>query len=172
MQLLMGRRTKTLLPTAHSLLKPQRVPEDTPEKIQERHDHQRQYYDRNAKPLTPLVPGDVVRMQTSEGWRPAIVKQHAEQPRSYIVHRAGRRYRRNRRDLLLTHEPPPLPAQLAIPPAVPDIADTPLSVAKEPEIVTVASPAKPVVATPTQATAPVSRVSGRTIKRPIRFQKE
>jgi len=49
-------------------------------------------------------------MQTTRGFdRLAVVKQHADEPRSYIVATGDGEYRRNRRHLLPVNEPPTLP---------------------------------------------------------------
>ena len=71
---------------------------------------QKFYYDRTTRPLPPLDNGDTVKVQKQPGaeWEPAIVvKQHPTTPRSYVVETPdGNQYRRNRRFLLETNEPP------------------------------------------------------------------
>ena len=51
---------------------------------------------------------EVVRLRQGKTSTPAIVDAKAETPRSYLVKTAtGQQYRRNRKDLLQTGEPPP-----------------------------------------------------------------
>ncbi len=176
-QLLMGRRTKTPLPTVPTLLKPQRMPDNTTERIQERHQDQAQYYNRSAKRLPPVTTGDVVRMKTKDGWTPAVVTGHADKPRSYTVNKQGRQYRRNRRDLLLTREPHP--PQMVQPFSTPDIVlkdpdpYVPCATMAPPpthnESATTVTSSSPTSITST-ATPRVSRVSGRVINKPLRFK--
>lgn len=180
-QLLMGRRTRTHLPTAHTLLQPQLVPENTLGQLEERQKQQEKFYNRTAKSLPKLKPGDVVRMSTNQGWRPAVVQRHAKLPRSYIVHSAGRDYRRNRRDLLLTGEQEP--SQVREPESLGDLLTLPET--DNTDITRYAAPADktppPTMTTPAktkdvvkvtlpQPSPKLSRVSGRLIKKPTRFQ--
>lgn len=60
-QRLMSRRTKTLLPTTARLLQPQ-IPDGQHEKILSNQERQAKYYDRRARTLPDLKPGDTVRM--------------------------------------------------------------------------------------------------------------
>lgn len=47
-----------------------------------------------------IQPGSVVRVETSQGWKPAVVTEQRPEPRSYnIVTSSGQTYRRNRRHL-------------------------------------------------------------------------
>ena len=102
-QRLMGRRTKTLLPTSSKLLKPATIdPKTVHTELQEQQTKQKLYYDRNAKALKPLSPGDSVLMTTKDGkWKPAkVTSVDKTGPRSYnIVTPQGQHYRRNRKDL-------------------------------------------------------------------------
>lgn len=98
-QRLFGRRTKTLLPTAGILLQP-KIVEGSEEKLRERKVHQERYYNRGARELPELRPGDTMRMKplltTDRGklWKKAIVfKQVA--PRLYEVDLQGSAYRKN-----------------------------------------------------------------------------
>ena len=69
---------------------------------------QRRYYNRNARPLSTLQAGDIIRYQQDNGlWKPATIIQPAHTDRSYHIRTSeGQTYRRNRRHLLLTKEPP------------------------------------------------------------------
>ena len=106
-QRLFGRRTKTLLPTSSRLLVPGSV-HGVPHKLKERKAKQAYYYDRGAKELNRLKPGDVVRVKlrpNSKEWTRAAVDKEVD-IRSYQVRTEdGRTYRRNRRHLRQTREP-------------------------------------------------------------------
>ena len=104
-QLLMGRRTKGLLPTTSTLLRPTRNSVKT--HLQERQKKQKYYYDRQSKPLVDLKPGESVRIHDSSSTKPlkqAVVVRKLQEPRSYVVSSDGVEYRRNRRDLIKTSE--------------------------------------------------------------------
>ena len=102
-QRLMGRRTKTLIPTSSTLLKPETInPKTVQKELQNNRRQQKLYYDRHAKPLTTLKVGDSVLMTSKHGrWKPAQVTSiNQTGPRSYnIVTPQGHHYRRNRKHL-------------------------------------------------------------------------
>lgn len=111
-QRLFGRRTKTFLPTAGSLLNQTDAdPDKTAQLLQARKDRQSFYYNNGSKALQPLEKGDVVRIQptgTKKGqrWTQATVEGPAG-IRSYQVTTEDRRAcRRNRRHLRLSAETP------------------------------------------------------------------
>ena len=87
-QRLFGRRTKTLLPTAGTLLQP-KIMEGTEDKLKERKTKQALFYNKGTKELPELQPGDTVRMKPLPSdkeklWRKgSVVKQVA--PRPYEV---------------------------------------------------------------------------------------
>ena len=109
-QRLFGRRTKTLLPTAGTLLQP-KIMEETEDKLKERKTKQALFYNKGTKELPELQPGDTVRMKPlpsdkEKQWRKgSVVKQVA--PRSYEVDLQGTMLRRNRIHLVKTKEPSP-----------------------------------------------------------------
>ena len=109
-QRLFGRRTKTLLPTAGTLLQP-KIMEGTEDKLKERKTKQALFYNKGTKELPELQPGDTVRMKPLPSdkeklWRKgSVVKQVA--PRSYEVDLQGTMFRRNIRHLVKTKEPWP-----------------------------------------------------------------
>ena len=79
-----------------------------PHKLKERKAKQAYYYDRGAKELNRLKPGDVVRVKrrpNSKEWTRATVDKEVD-IRSYQDRTEdGRTYRRNRRHLRQTREP-------------------------------------------------------------------
>lgn len=104
---LMSRRTRTLLPTTRKLLKPE--VQSAAKELKKVKLRQKFHYDKSAKDLPPLHPGDVVRIhptkQQSE-WQKGVVLRKTSEPRSYLVKRDdGGVYRRNRRHLRRTQEP-------------------------------------------------------------------
>ena len=116
-QRLFGRRTKTLLPTAGSLLNQADADQGkTAQLLQARKDRQSFYYNNGSKTLQPLEKGDVVRIQptgTKKGqrWTQATVEGPAGVRSYQVTTEDGRVYRRNRRHLRLSAETPrpPLP---------------------------------------------------------------
>ena len=105
-QRMFHRRTKTRLPTAESLLKPKIIqPDVVKRQLQFHRDKQKIYYDKSAKDLPPLKVGDLARLKTDQGWKPAIVTAVGPDPRSYkVVTNDNRIFRRNRKHLLKTGE--------------------------------------------------------------------
>ena len=106
-QLLMSRRLCSNLPMMSSLLSPQ-VNSNMQKQLEKRQQKQRQYYNRGARSLLPLSPGDAVRYKTGSKWQPAIVVSKHTTLRSYIIRATnGNILRRNRRHLKRTVEAPP-----------------------------------------------------------------
>ena len=108
-QTFLNQRTKTLLPTKDTLLRPE-VPrvEEHREKIKKKQKDQARYYNRNGKDLPKLIKGDVVRIKptksSSRVWRKGVVVRRIDD-RSYVVETVdGARYRRNRYHLRKTEE--------------------------------------------------------------------
>ena len=106
-QRLMGRRTRTLLPTSASLLKP-KVPVMVKKQLTNKRRKQASLFNRGSKSLSELKPGDTVRMRpepdtTNKTWRKGVCKKKVA-PQSYEVVSEGKLYRRNRRHLALTRE--------------------------------------------------------------------
>ena len=103
-QRLMGRRTKTLIPTVPSLLEPRSA--DTEKTVIQREKKQAKmsapYESRRVLP--PLHPNDTVRMQPIDGtkhWKEAtVVENWPNNSRSYVVRdENGKEYRRDRQFL-------------------------------------------------------------------------
>ena len=114
----MGRRTRTLLPTSARLLKPQ-LPKPAKDLVTKRREKQAHYYNKGAKRLKELKPGDIVRMKPDPKdrkrlWKKATCLQKVA-PRSYEVDIEGTRYRRNRNDLIATRESPAIDSRVGEP---------------------------------------------------------
>ena len=106
-QRLMGRRTRTFLPTHETLLR-QPSHQETATKLAERKKRQAQQYNKKFRPLEALKCGQAIRMRLPgrEEWSLGTCMK-ALGNRSYEVEVCGRRYRRNRRQLRLTPETAP-----------------------------------------------------------------
>lgn len=100
-QRLMGRRTKTLIPTTKQLLTPKTInPQKVTSMLTEKKSVQKHYYDRNAKPQPKLKSGDKVMIRKEGTWTQATVTENLQEPRSYYVKTPqGQIFRRNRRHL-------------------------------------------------------------------------
>ena len=101
MQLLNGRRARTLLPVTENLLKPKIMdPRNVKENLQQMKEKQREFYDRGASPLSSLKVNDPVRLQMGKEWIPGRIVSSEVAPRSYKVKTdQGSILRRNRRVL-------------------------------------------------------------------------
>ena len=99
-QRLMNRRTRSLLPMSAGLLKPN-APHDghTQDKVRHRQQKQAHYYNRGARDLDPLEPGDPVRIKPwqlgKKGWEEGLVRSRLDE-RSYEVQAPQGVLRRNR----------------------------------------------------------------------------
>ena len=86
-------------------LQPQYSTQEAARALQDQKTKQKHYYDRHAKDLPPIPAGEVVRMRLpgEKTWTPGVCTG-SQGPRSYGVQVGGRDFRRNRRQLLHTHE--------------------------------------------------------------------
>ena len=77
-QLLLSRRTRSIVPVTNKLLKPQAIdPKNVQKRIFRSKSLQKKYYDRAAKPLQPIYVNDQVRIQLGKIWKPArVIQQH------------------------------------------------------------------------------------------------
>ncbi|KXJ05683.1 hypothetical protein AC249_AIPGENE10405, partial [Exaiptasia diaphana] len=109
-QRLFGRRTRTLVPTAAELLRPE-IPHNARDKLLQRKVIQSNAYNRHAKELQPLQQGGTVRIQPkpndrTKQWIKGEVEDQVD-VRSYNIRTEdGRVYRRNRRHLRKTKPTP------------------------------------------------------------------
>ena len=110
-QRMFGRRTRTQLPTAEVLLKPQSTDtEVTRDQILKRKEKQTHHYNQHAKELPGLLKGETVRVAPQPGnrsqkWFKAVVQDQTD-VRSYNVRTEdGRMFRRNRKHLRSSKEP-------------------------------------------------------------------
>nr|XP_054929040.1 uncharacterized protein LOC129385906 [Dermacentor andersoni] len=97
------RQTRTLLPVPTTHLEPEAIPsKDVHDRLQAiRHRH-KIHYDRGARNLSPLTPGQHVTTYDTlqRTWSPAIILRPAATPRSNIVKTEdGREIRRTRKHL-------------------------------------------------------------------------
>lgn len=108
-QVMFGRRTRTLLPMAKRLLMPEdKSRDDHYQKLLKNKEKQAKYYNKNAKDIEPLKPGDIVRVSPlakNQPWRKAKVEAE-EGIRSYRIQTEdGSSFRRNQLHLRATTEP-------------------------------------------------------------------
>ena len=169
-QILMSRRTKTLLPTSANLLKPSVTFQ--PQAVKLNQARQQKYYNAHASDLKPLEEGDVIRMkpfQPNVPWKKGTVTKRLDE-RSYEVEAGERTYRRNRVHLRASKERPDTDQAPVAPPSVPDEpgSDQMQSNAQDsPAAQEVTDPDRPPAQTPVQ-TAAVRR-SSRITKPPARY---
>ena len=167
-QRLMGLRTKTLIPTNKKLLQPQVInPSKVQSELQTEKNKQKGYYDRNAKTLKPILPGQNIRYHTDCGWNEATVTKLNEAPRSYEIQTPdGQELRRDRQQLMTTNE-----KQLSNEPQHcnddDNIADT-FSNNCDKEQSKIIPPAQKIIADDSTNSKYVTR-SGRTITTPKRY---
>ena len=109
-QRLMGRRTRTLLPTLTKLLE-QKVEHHTRDKLAKQKAIQEERYNTKSRPLMPLEADQAIRMKLPGDTKWSLGNCVKTLPNhSYEVKVTGRRYRRNRRQLRATAEIPPSPS--------------------------------------------------------------
>jgi transposase InsO family protein len=107
-EMLMSRRLRDQLPISSELLKP-KLASDAYNLLKTRQGRYKEYFDRGTKQLSKLYPGDSVRLKSGRIWTPAIVTGKHTAPRSYhVTTESGQSYRRNRKFLNKTLEPPPI----------------------------------------------------------------
>ena len=104
-QSLMGSQCKTLLPIAETLLMPRHNTEEETRALVGAKERQRIYYNRNAKPLPIITPGETIRMRLpgEKRWTKGMCAQELDN-RSYQVKVGSCKYRRSHRDLYNTGE--------------------------------------------------------------------
>lgn len=108
-QLLLSRQIRTKIPVHPSVLVPQ-VCDNVPDLLRDRQIKTKKYYDQQgSKELQKLNEGDCIRFRKpgDKYYSPARVTTKLEAPRSYMItDDTGRNYRRNRRHIHLSREPP------------------------------------------------------------------
>ena len=85
-QLLMNRRLRSKLPVTLKHLKPKVISQKiVHEKLTQKQEKQKYFYDKSKRNLNDLRPGDTIRVQSEKKWEPGVVVQKADTPRSYHV---------------------------------------------------------------------------------------
>ena len=108
-QRLMGQRTQTKMPTKATLLKPESHT-CVSHKLETLKERQAHYYNRGAKDLKPLTPGDVVCIAPTQGqqdWRQATVKREVATHSYEVETNSGQTLRCKPRHLRKTSEMTP-----------------------------------------------------------------
>ena len=109
-QALMSRRLRSALPIVQHKLAPSVINgAQFYTNRQRQQQHQKRYYDKTARSLSPLQKGEIARfkLDPNSKWTKGKVVQPHVTPRSYIIEtKDGTQYRRNRRHLRQSNEPP------------------------------------------------------------------
>ena len=107
-QMLFNRQIRTRVPV-HPVVLVAQVCQDVSLLLEKRQSKYNEFYDRGSKRLPPLKEGDSIRFKKmgEKHLAPDVGKGEHETPRSYVItDGAGKEYRRNKRQIHLTHEPP------------------------------------------------------------------
>ncbi|XP_062621338.1 uncharacterized protein LOC134282929 [Saccostrea cucullata] len=177
-QLFLGRKLKSILPTAVPLLK-SHVDDNTLVKMKCRQEKQEENFNRHARkePLKPFKAGDSVMMQSQSGqWTSGFFKDLHPTKRSYVIESKGRCYRRNRKFLRPTRvrgnsvsrsdAPAYTDATLC---SKTDQSTNDISAASDVQPNTVTETARSNVEPPAENPAHITR-SGRCVKLPARYR--
>jgi len=130
-QMLFSWSLRTKLPvTAEQLIPAVVAPRD---KLYDRQQKQKNYFDRDTKALPPLQADDVVRVQRDGEWHRGRVLQPHVAPRSYVIETedGSSTLRRNRRHIKTAEEAPL---------CAPYIEDQPETVSASPPLTSLTSP--------------------------------
>lgn len=104
---LIGRRCKTLLPVAGTLLQPRYSIEEETRALIGNKKGQQHYYNKHTKSLRPIRQGKTVRTKlTGQKTWSAGTRMAQAGPRSYEVKVGETVYKRNRRQLIQSKKPP------------------------------------------------------------------
>ena len=165
-QILTSRTLRSKIPVSQKTLRPKVV--EPHHQLVYQKARQKTYFDRTARPLSELIPGDTVRIRRGKAWELASLRNADVHPRSYWVDQGGGTLRRNRRSLLKTSESAPVaesfdgdPVHQQRPPVEPQLPSV------EPQTTHIAN-------TQTAAVMPDAAQyrtrSGRAVKTPAKFQ--
>ena len=164
MEILTGRKAMSNIPTKLTSQQPE---DNIRQELRQRQLTQKMQYDRTARDLSPLIPGQQIRHQDHTGkWREGEIMRQCEEPRSYIIRTPqGQELRRNRvqlrdipQDTPAIQEPEPVPPAAATP-----NNKTPVVKQHQP------TQAKPAAAKEANANTPYITRSGRAIHPPAKF---
>ena len=163
-EILTGRKAVSTIPTKPTSPQPE---DNICQELQQRQLTQKLQYERTARDLSPLIPGQQIRHQDHTGkWRQGEILQQCEEPRSYIICTPqGQELRRNWVQLWDTPQDSPA---IQEPAPVPPAAATPNN--KTPVVQQHKSTqAKPAAAKEANANTPYITRSGRAIHPPAKF---
>lgn len=105
-QIMLNRKLRTKLPMLARSLEP-RIEKNVKRKKNQIKELMSSYYNRSAINMEPLKEGQSATIRKGKIWEPAQVIGKCETPRSYLVRTSDNEYRRNRRDLRVSHNEPP-----------------------------------------------------------------
>ena len=174
-QRLLGRRTKTLLPTTELKLCPNTMMAERA--AQQKEERRVRSLKKNGNDLRPLSTGDTVRIQPIQSgvkeWQEAKVTKQLTSRSYEVTNREGNTYRRNRRHLRKTtqssHSVPSGTQSPGAPPPL-DMPTTPRPESTTPpRPETTKNPPPTIQATPVQSPPSQTSSFGRAIKKPARY---
>lgn len=178
-QRLLGRRTRSFLPTTTNLLKPRgdTLVSNDRKRMEKSQVKQSHYYDKTAKDLPVLNEGDIVRMKPfqlgEKRWEKAIVNKRLDE-RSYEVETERGTFRRNRVHLKGSNEQSTKPVTMSpIPKTIRSIPISP-PIQKNPEMTPEVQKEQVLSPSPdcnkqTISTESARTRSGREVKTPSRY---
>ena len=107
-QLLMSRRLRTRIPTTASQLQPRIIDHNNVRMMRHfKQKKQKTHYDQHAKSIPQIQKGDRIRIRMKGLWKPGIIVDKAETPRSFRIRTDdGGEYCRNRRMIIKSEESP------------------------------------------------------------------
>ena len=150
------------------------------EKLRLKQEKQKHYFDQHAKHLPTLEKGDRIRVQMDSHWKPGVVTEHAETPRSYRIRTdEGREYRRNRRALIKSPKSGLSATNISPHHESPTVRASEHSTSEEAANQAISSVEEPILTSQEQQemysseeeiSAPLETTSGRTVRRPLRFK--
>ena len=180
-QLLMSRRLRSIIPTTNAQLKPKVLdPHKVKEKLRLKQEKQKHYFDQHAKHLPTLQKGERIRIQMGSHWKPGVVTEHAETPRSYRIRTdEGRENRRNRRALMKSPESGSSATDISPHHESPTVRANDHSPSLEAANQTIPSVGEPtstsqeqgeIYSSEEEISEPLKISRGRTVRRPLRFK--
>ena len=177
----MSRRLRSIIPTTNAQLQPKVLdPHKVMEKLRLKQEKQKHYFDQHAKHLPTLEKGDRIRVQMGSHWKPGVVTEHAETPRSYRIRTdEGREYRRNRRVFIKSRESGSSATDISPHLESPTVRANEHSTSKEAANQVIPSVEEPnstsqeqgeIYSSEEEISEPLKTASGRAVRRPLRFK--
>lgn len=94
-ELLMGRQTRTLVPGKNIFYKNSKICDKVKPVLLKNNNINKKHYDKNCKSRQNFEKGEKVWLKDNKHWVPGTIIEKHETPRSYIVEREGKAFRRS-----------------------------------------------------------------------------